>query len=267
MAILQYTPDTLVYQRHGPAAQGIPTFCSSGDDGSIDRNPGDGIANVDYPASSPNAFGCGGTKITLNDIVTEIAWDASGGGISLRYKVPDWQARPCFLCSSFCALACFCRGLHAMTNHAESVCPPSLSSFGRDSGPEGCLGLPLVPPLAPACIDAGSGAKRENACSQSMQQLHVLRASAFAPTHCRSCKLCASFPPVMRVQALAVSNAGISNSGMRCVPDAAADADPASGYVVIMCGLFQPLVKHAFIIYCLQFTLADFLPYFLGSPV
>ena len=141
MAILQYTLDTLVYQQHVPAAQGIPTFCSSGDDGSRDRNPGDGIANVDYPASSPYAFGCGGTKITLNDIVTEVAWDESGGGVSLIYKVPDWQARPCFICSAFCALACFCRSLHAMTNHAESVCPPSSFSSGQDSGPEGCLCL------------------------------------------------------------------------------------------------------------------------------
>ena len=53
--------------------QGIPTFCSLGDDGARDRNPRDGIANVDYPASSPFAFGCGGVRITLNDIVTEIA--------------------------------------------------------------------------------------------------------------------------------------------------------------------------------------------------
>ena len=62
----------------------------------------------------------------------------------------------------------------------------------------------------------------------------------------------------MRVQATALSNAGISNSGMRCVPDAAADADPASGYVVIMCGLFQPLVKRASNLYwqtpCLTFS-------------
>ena len=37
-----------------------------------------------------------------------------------------------------------------------------------------------------------------------------------------------------------MSNADISNSGMRCVPDAAADADPASGYTVFMCGLHSP---------------------------
>ena len=72
------------------AAQGIPTFCSSGDDGARDMDMG---LNVDYPASSPFAFGCGGTKITLNDIDTEVAWDHSGGGISRFYKLPPWQAR------------------------------------------------------------------------------------------------------------------------------------------------------------------------------
>ena len=75
-------------------AQGIPTFCSSGDDGARDMDMG---LNVDYPASSPFAFGCGGTKITLNDIDTEVAWDHSGGGISRFYKLPPWQACPMHL--------------------------------------------------------------------------------------------------------------------------------------------------------------------------
>ena len=75
------------------SAQGIPTFCSSGDDGAKDGDDNFRL-NVDYPASSPFAFGCGGTKITLNDIVTEVAWDHAGGGISRIYKVPAWQARP-----------------------------------------------------------------------------------------------------------------------------------------------------------------------------
>ena len=44
------------------------------------------------------------------------------------------------------------------------------------------------------------------------------------------------------VQAPAVSEAGISNSGMRCVPDAAAVADPASGYTIVMRGLHLAFV-------------------------
>ncbi len=48
--------------------------------------------NADYPASSPYAVGCGGTKITLNNDVTEVAWTLSGGGVSTMYKVPEYQA-------------------------------------------------------------------------------------------------------------------------------------------------------------------------------
>lgn len=46
--------------------QGITTFTASGDDGSRDdpQNLTDQLLNVDYPSSSPYAFGCGGTTIT-----------------------------------------------------------------------------------------------------------------------------------------------------------------------------------------------------------
>lgn len=72
-------------------AQGIPTFCASGDDGPNDNDKG---LNVDYPASSPFSFGCGGTTITLNDIDTEIGWEHAGGGISRIYPLPAWQVLP-----------------------------------------------------------------------------------------------------------------------------------------------------------------------------
>ena len=50
----------------GVSLQGITTFTASGDDGSRD-DPQDltgQLLNVDYPSSSPYAFGCGGTTIT-----------------------------------------------------------------------------------------------------------------------------------------------------------------------------------------------------------
>ena len=98
------------------AAQGIPTFCASGDDGARDMDMG---LNVDYPASSPFSFGCGGTKITLNDIDTEVAWDHSGGGISRFYELPPWQACALNLKSKPClddllaalSFACFIRSV------------------------------------------------------------------------------------------------------------------------------------------------------------
>ena len=52
------------------AKKNIPVFAASGDDGASDGAKGN---NVDYPASSPNAFGCGGTSIAA-DGKLEIAW-------------------------------------------------------------------------------------------------------------------------------------------------------------------------------------------------
>lgn len=65
---------------------GIPWFCASGDNGSTDGGSGN---NVDYPASSPYAVGCGGTTITANG---EIAWSYGGGGLSAVYPKPAFQS-------------------------------------------------------------------------------------------------------------------------------------------------------------------------------
>ena len=46
--------------------------------------------NVDYPASSPHAFGCGGTTISPDGRL-ELAWSFGGGGISKVYDRPDFQ--------------------------------------------------------------------------------------------------------------------------------------------------------------------------------
>ena len=45
------------------AALGVTVCCASGDNGSADGEA-DGKAHVDFPASSPFALGCGGTKLT-----------------------------------------------------------------------------------------------------------------------------------------------------------------------------------------------------------
>ena len=65
----------------------IPVFAASGDDGAEDNGEGN---NVDYPASSPNAFGCGGTTIAANGKL-ETAWSYGGGGISAIFPTPSWQ--------------------------------------------------------------------------------------------------------------------------------------------------------------------------------
>lgn len=76
---------------------GITICCAAGDNGSSD-GVNDGLAHVDFPASSPNALACGGTRLdSANGAVTsETVWNeatggATGGGISDVFDLPTWQ--------------------------------------------------------------------------------------------------------------------------------------------------------------------------------
>lgn len=86
------------------AALGITVCAAAGDDGSFDvsnNDPSfDGRARVDFPASNPFMLACGGTKLTASGttITSETVWNelstgagATGGGISTKYAVPDYQ--------------------------------------------------------------------------------------------------------------------------------------------------------------------------------
>jgi kumamolisin len=79
------------------AALGISVFVAAADHGSAD-NESDGLAHVDFPASSPNATGCGGTHLDSsgNTITDEVVWNdnngwATGGGVSDQFALPAWQ--------------------------------------------------------------------------------------------------------------------------------------------------------------------------------
>ena len=81
------------------ARVGVTITCASGDNGSDDR-VGDGRSHTDFPASSPNVLGCGGTRIagSVTTIRAERTWNdgadggASGGGISDVFGPPAYQA-------------------------------------------------------------------------------------------------------------------------------------------------------------------------------
>ncbi len=82
------------------AALGITVTVAAGDNGSSDGET-DSANHVDYPASSPYALGCGGTKLTGSgtSITSEVVWNetaanegATGGGISADYPQPSWQS-------------------------------------------------------------------------------------------------------------------------------------------------------------------------------
>ncbi len=75
---------------------GVTVCVASGDGGSSD-GVSDGLAHVDFPASSPYALGCGGTS--LPSISNEVVWNdqpqdgATGGGISDVFPLPSWQGQ------------------------------------------------------------------------------------------------------------------------------------------------------------------------------
>jgi kumamolisin len=78
------------------ATMGITVCVASGDNGSSDGQTGD---QVDFPASSPHALGCGGTSLHASStaINSEVVWNdgagggASGGGVSNFFPTPTWQ--------------------------------------------------------------------------------------------------------------------------------------------------------------------------------
>jgi kumamolisin len=84
------------------AALGVTVCAASGDNGSGDAVT-DGEPHCDFPASSPYALGCGGTKLTADPatgvIGSEVVWNetasnegAGGGGVSDQFALPSWQA-------------------------------------------------------------------------------------------------------------------------------------------------------------------------------
>ncbi len=77
---------------------GITVCVASGDNGSSDGAT-DGGDHVDFPASSPHALACGGTRLEAagGAISAESVWNdgaqggAGGGGVSSVFALPTWQ--------------------------------------------------------------------------------------------------------------------------------------------------------------------------------
>lgn len=81
-------------------ALGVTVTVAAGDNGSTDGQS-DGSQHVDFPASSPHALACGGTRLQLSGstIAAETVWNdgasggATGGGVSDAFPVPVWQQK------------------------------------------------------------------------------------------------------------------------------------------------------------------------------
>jgi kumamolisin len=85
------------------AALGVTVTVAAGDNGSSDDPNSQSGVHCDFPASSPNALACGGTKLTGSTstfaISSEVVWNelasnegAGGGGVSDVYPLPSYQA-------------------------------------------------------------------------------------------------------------------------------------------------------------------------------
>ncbi|MGH3783900.1 MAG: S53 family peptidase [Pseudonocardiaceae bacterium] len=82
------------------AVLGVTVTVAAGDTGSTDGGT-DGRAHVDFPASSPHALACGGTRLdadpTTGQVHAETVWNngpgrgATGGGVSDVFGEPSWQ--------------------------------------------------------------------------------------------------------------------------------------------------------------------------------
>lgn len=82
------------------ATLGVTVCIASGDNGSTDGVT-DNLQHVDFPASSPFALACGGTKLTAtnNKYSSEVVWNetaqqegSSGGGVSDFFAKPAFQS-------------------------------------------------------------------------------------------------------------------------------------------------------------------------------
>ncbi|HEY5150016.1 MAG TPA: S53 family peptidase, partial [Mycobacterium sp.] len=81
-------------------ALGVTVTAAAGDDGSSDGAT-DGEVHTDFPASSPHALACGGTRLDANPatgvVNSEVVWNngvgsgATGGGVSDVFGLPSWQ--------------------------------------------------------------------------------------------------------------------------------------------------------------------------------
>jgi kumamolisin len=80
-------------------ALGVTVTVAAGDNGSSD-GVSDGEPHTDFPASSPHALACGGTSLqadtSTGTVSSETVWNdasgATGGGVSVTFGLPTWQA-------------------------------------------------------------------------------------------------------------------------------------------------------------------------------
>jgi kumamolisin len=123
---------------------GMTVLVAAGDNGSGDGQRG---RHVDYPASSPQVIGCGGTSLYAagTAISSERVWNdgghggATGGGHSVHFAKPTWQS----------AIAGKMRGVCDLAGDAD---PYTGYIVVVDGKPEVIGGTSAVAPLMAALV-------------------------------------------------------------------------------------------------------------------
>jgi kumamolisin len=189
------------------AALGITVCVAAGDNGSGDGVT-DGKVHVDFPASSPYALACGGTKlvadVSTGVVSSEVVWNetatnegAGGGGVSDQFALPSWQATA---------------GVPARADGTTGT-----TGTGTGSGTGGGSGTGS---------GTGSGHGGEQHKHHEHHKLHGKHEEARATEQ--------------EVTSSASGGSGSSgSSGGRGVPDVAGNADPTTGYQVYADGSAQ----------------------------
>ncbi len=119
------------------AALGVTVCVAAGDNGSADGVT-DGSNHVDFPASSPNVLGCGGTRVVGSGmtITSETVWNdgpnsATGGGASDVFPLPDYQHGVPVPDASGAANGA-CRGVPDVAGDADPVSGYQVRVDGQD---------------------------------------------------------------------------------------------------------------------------------------
>ena len=131
------------------AVLGVTVTVAAGDNGSSDDPNNPNAVNVDFPASSPNALGCGGTQligdVSTFTITSEVVWNelannegAGGGGVSVVFPLPSWQANagvPASAAGGSTRPAAGCPTWPAMPTRRPGTWSSLTASSSRSAGP------------------------------------------------------------------------------------------------------------------------------------
>ena len=144
---------------------GATVTVAAGDNGSADNVP-DGLNHTDFPASSPHALACGGTRLSADPltgtVASETVWNdsthsATGGGISTAFAVPSWQEHATVTTGGVPAQALSGRGVPDVAAVADPRTGYQVRVDGKDMVIGGTSAVAPLWAALLACLSASSG--------------------------------------------------------------------------------------------------------------